>query len=97
MMKPVVRDAEIIFIIREFKPFCVLITPPKRRKLIATQPRIQIGNCHIGKTRLQQYISVKRTSANNQHVQFSTENTCVDQPFQGGFVEVIVSLNLLGF
>src|SRR6266566_3658389 len=95
MMKPVVRNAEIILIIRELKLFCVLTTPPKRRKLVAAPPRIQIGNRHIGKSRLQQYVPVKLTCANNQHAHFSSKNTFVDQPFQRGFVEVILSFILL--
>ena len=78
MMKPVVRDAEIKFLVRELKFLGVVITPPKRRELITGQPGIQIGNCHIGESRLQQNVSIHVASANDQHFHFSGENPFVD-------------------
>ena len=94
MMKPVVRDAEVVFVIGEIKPLRVLTTPLEGRILIATQPRIQIGDRHVSETRRQQYIPVKLASTNNQHVHFPTENTGVDQPFQCRLVKVILFLIL---
>src|ERR671924_1882873 len=95
MMEPVVGNTEIVLLIWDCKLFSILITPPKRGKLALIQSRIQIADRHVGESRLQQNLFVKRTSADDQRFRFLIEYILVDQPLHGLLVEFVIAFMLL--
>src|SRR5947208_11727787 len=88
MVKPIVRDAEIVFLIAKSELFRVLIAPSVRRKIVIARSWVQIGNRHIGESHVEEGLPVEITSADNQHLHLPTKNALADQPFQGARVEI---------